>query len=529
MATDEQQLEELQRRFHLMEGERKMTYEAAQQTLKQNKDTIKTLKEEAKTLRLAVTDLKKSTLPPENVQLTQKREELATSKTRLDLTRDENAKLHSELKILTDKLKELELNARRPTSDDSPHMKQIRIFENRLDKAMIKYNEAQSIRKTYEQIVKRLKDERVGFDHQLAAIEKSLKAKEHDYEELLLLSHDANHAKDMAQAELHRFEQSVIEERQQREKEVQEKKTLVQARVEMNQRLEQREREKKLQQEADRAGKEALQTTQAVSELAAGVSHAEAEDERQRMQDFEEAFRRIKEATGVSDVNEVIQKFLTQEETQNNLLNLTKENQARIDQLQEERARLRAKLEEMKFSSSGMEQRRQAVDDYEAQLNEANSRCERARVKYERVAKILVDATAGIDHLAEFLQPIKLDREAPETAAPGAARNVEDTLVTCDLKLTKLLALTNMEPQGPPPGLLETAKMESALSSMAQSIRVRLPEADADEDRDEDEYEDELDEEVWNRKHVKYNSQQLLEKQQKKLKKKIKGSKPRKE
>lgn len=31
------------------------------------------------------------------------------------------------------------------------------MLENRLDKAMIKYNEAQSIRKTYEQIVKRLK------------------------------------------------------------------------------------------------------------------------------------------------------------------------------------------------------------------------------------------------------------------------------------------------------------------------------------------------------------------------------------
>lgn len=31
------------------------------------------------------------------------------------------------------------------------------MLENRLDKAMIKYNEAQSIRKTYEQIVARLK------------------------------------------------------------------------------------------------------------------------------------------------------------------------------------------------------------------------------------------------------------------------------------------------------------------------------------------------------------------------------------
>ena len=39
------------------------------------------------------------------------------------------------------------------------------MLENRLDKAMIKYNEAQSIRKTYEQIVKRLKDERFGRAH----------------------------------------------------------------------------------------------------------------------------------------------------------------------------------------------------------------------------------------------------------------------------------------------------------------------------------------------------------------------------
>jgi hypothetical protein len=62
------------------------------------------------------------------------------------------------------------------------------MLENRLDKAMIKYNEAQSIRKTYEQIVKRLKEERVGFDNQLAAIERTLAAKTHDYEELLLLS-----------------------------------------------------------------------------------------------------------------------------------------------------------------------------------------------------------------------------------------------------------------------------------------------------------------------------------------------------
>lgn len=47
-----------------------------------------------------------------------------------------------------------------PNREDSPLTRKIRMLENRLDKAMIKYNEAQSIRKTYEQIVKRLKARR---------------------------------------------------------------------------------------------------------------------------------------------------------------------------------------------------------------------------------------------------------------------------------------------------------------------------------------------------------------------------------
>ena len=55
---------------------------------------------------------------------------------------------------------------KRPHMEDNEFTRTIRALENKLDKAMIKYNEAQSIRKTYEQIVRRLKEERVGFDNQ---------------------------------------------------------------------------------------------------------------------------------------------------------------------------------------------------------------------------------------------------------------------------------------------------------------------------------------------------------------------------
>lgn len=40
-------------------------------------------------------------------------------------------------------------------------------------------------------------EERVGFDNQLGAVERTLQAKIKDYEELLLLSGDANHAREV--------------------------------------------------------------------------------------------------------------------------------------------------------------------------------------------------------------------------------------------------------------------------------------------------------------------------------------------
>merc|ERR1719281_1067807 len=151
----------------------------------------------------------------------------------------------------------------------------------------------------------------------------------------------------------------------------------------------------------------------ATSDLAMGITNDYAQEERQKLLDYEDAFHQIKDATGVSDVNEVIQKFLTQEETQENLTRLTRENQARLEQLNEERRRLRLQVEELKFSSGGNVGRRQVIDDFEAHLTEATEKFERSRGKYERMAKILIATKAGVDHLAEKLTIINLEGEAP--------------------------------------------------------------------------------------------------------------------
>ena len=124
-----------------------------------------------------------------------------------------------ELENLRDSVKDLELDSQRPHMEDNEYTRTIRSLENKLDKSMIKYNEAQSIRKTYEQIVRRLKEERVGFDNQLAAIERTLSAKQRDFEELMLLAGDANHARETALGELDRVRAGYEEERKRRRQE----------------------------------------------------------------------------------------------------------------------------------------------------------------------------------------------------------------------------------------------------------------------------------------------------------------------
>lgn len=93
--------------------------------------------------------------------------------------------------------------------DNNPYTRRIKMLENKLDKAMIKYNEAMSIRRTYEQILNRLKEERSGYDNQIAAIQKSLKAKQHDFEEFLLLLQDAKQARSYSEILLKNIELSV--------------------------------------------------------------------------------------------------------------------------------------------------------------------------------------------------------------------------------------------------------------------------------------------------------------------------------
>ena len=527
LKTPEEEIDELQKRLSLLENERKTLFEESNYTLRQNKETVIQLQKEHKELRNQIKSFSKQTDMESIKPKPEETEEMIKLRRKLDQARSLVLARTQQITTMQDKIKEMSSDQKGTVSnEDAPVNRQIRILENRLDKAMIKYNEAQSIKKTYEQIVKQLKQERVAYDNQLAAIERSLRGKEHDFEELLLLSHDANHAKETAEAELCRFEAQITVERMTREKNVEEKKDEVNKRLEVTKRLELADKRK---------GKEDLEPSGFLARITSGIANnafldQKNKEEKQKIKDYEEAFRRIKEATGVKDVNEIIQKFSTQEETLENLENLRKEHQFKLETLNEQKAKLKKKVEGFKYNPKGEIETRKQLEELEEKLAKVMKKYEKSKGKYQKIVEIIQDAKSGIEHIAEMIESVKLEGQAN---IPVSDENLIEALIQNRQKMEKIYIqvkgsdIFNMFEKGavvlakPSDAAQRTAAMLQAIYSVPElsassgqlekgnvyNCRVKAQQKDEEEDFSDDGIEDNLDSELLTRdKGIKENN-----------------------
>ena len=294
--TLNQHVEDLRERMRMLQNDRRANIEVLEANKAANKEEIKDLRETSKELRQKLAQLQRTALLDDDKD-EQKHVEREVDRLRklCDELRLKSSRFRKQLEDLRDEVRDLELDSVRPHMEDNDYTRRIRALENKLDKAMIKYNEAQSIRKTYEQIVRRLKEERVGFDNQLAAIERTLSAKQRDYEELLLLAGDANHARETALGELDRVRAGYEEERRRRERELRERHQVVQLRRQMLERIKQRETMRNQLAETAAQSTTSLSITSATAQKNLVVEKVE---QRNKIDVFENAFRKIKEATG---------------------------------------------------------------------------------------------------------------------------------------------------------------------------------------------------------------------------------------
>ena len=118
---------------------------------------------------------------------------------------------------------------------------------------------------------------------------------------------------------------------------------------------------------------------------------------------------------GVTNINEVLQKFQGQKETHSHLLELQQQNEARLKELKQKKLDTRKYFDELKYSGESKHSHSQRMmEECTEHLKVAEEKRKESRLKYQKVSKVLMDLRTGIKHLLERLEGVpQLVREKP--------------------------------------------------------------------------------------------------------------------
>lgn len=123
--------------------------------------------------------------------------------------------------------------------------------------------------------------------------------------------------------------------------------------------------------------------------------------QRKRIAEFQNAFRRIRAATGISDASELYAKFTTRDTAVDALMEQRDAYEKRAAALRQEQEKALAELEALKFGDD------QVTSRYIRKVDEKNNAAEailnQNREKYLFARHILKDVKAGVNHLAGLL------------------------------------------------------------------------------------------------------------------------------
>lgn len=364
-----------------------------------------------------------------------------------------------------------------------------------------------------------------------------VRTQESEYEQLLLLSHDAHMSKQAAKQELSKFEAIIAEERRSREGELQQRRKVLQSK---QQKVDELDKSKKARAcaggpnprpmiyatEPPRPAEQERRAGRLEAPGKSGTESARAsaettlkliELERHKIAAYEAAFSQIKDATGVADVNEVIQKFTTQEETHQSLLAMKSDAEGRIEELREANAREQAEVERLQHALGEAEQ---AKGQAAARgPNDSRDATEKERQRWKRLWRTQVNVKAAVQHLMDTLAPVKVD---DENTAPLSDETLLDHLRQIETKLSIVAAafLEESEHHAELLGPVEAVPPEAARRMTPSSGFRVAPSHDDEAEEDERSGPDDDEEDVPDRYQLKESALALVGRSTKRGKKK---------
>lgn len=408
-------LAQLQREYRNMEMNRRVYADESHQVMRRQQAVIEKLRKDNDDMKhellLATRHFTESSVAAQQ-------EQLARLHDQLEGFHRKNAAESKKLETLTHQIQVL----RHKVLHQKKHMggvnaakenlqmvgKQIRILENRLDKSLVKFNEALAQNKVLREEIDNLRRERVVFDTIYRKLEREHNDKKKQMAATIELSNLAYEQRDAANLELRGLQEQTRVEGESHRRALGELLDKVE---------EARARGAAIGDDAmalykrgmspggrvgDLSLEEELEMKKKIQKGTWGVAkekvHVQVSIE--RVQNFEEAFQKIKAATRIDDLEELVAAFIKKEDQNFSLFNYVNEQTNEIEKLEEWLGALRD--EERKYGDDGGDdigQHKQLLRELEARLQATEQAADKCEAKCQDAQKTITAVKSAIQSL----------------------------------------------------------------------------------------------------------------------------------
>ena len=249
-----------------------------------------------------------------------------------------------------------------------------------------------------------------------------------------------------------------------------------------------------------------------------------------RVQSFEEAFQQIKAATGIDNIEELVQTFIDAEDQNFSLFNYVNELNNEVEKLEEQIAEIKTEIEKYKGQGGQNDrQRKKLLKDLEDRLASTEARAEQYEAKALKAIKTVSQLEQGIQSVFE---KIKCDKKALSDmlGTTGVTEsNMMQYLGIIEQRTNEILQLYAatqaregvVDAQGNPvPAVSSILGQGPQLPAGRNNIQIQPPSATDEAYDSEEDSDDEDEDRPYSRDELKAKTMRGLHKRENKEKKK---------
>lgn len=373
----------------------------------QYKQTIETLKSETKKLReqLCLDNLQQSNLGVET-EIARLQEQGDNFARKIEIEKKKISDLDQKISLMTEKLKaqrEAIGGAQGAKETNEGIARKIKSLENKLDKSLQKYNEAIAHNKQLREQIDKLRRERVVYDNIYKKLEEELQSKKEEMKRVVKKGYKAKKKRDEAKKRMEELKAEAEKEQEEFEKHWQDLGKLIEQDKKIKEFISQEE-SVEIPEPVENTELALLNKKVAKSAWNIAKEKASVKLYLDKVEMYEEAFRKIEEATGISDIDELVKTFVEAEMQNYSLFSTVNELSSDMEKLEQQINDIKAEIEKYKNNGfSADNQRKKQMKELEQKLDKTEKKANEYEKRFSNNQEMLDSLKSGIQELFERL------------------------------------------------------------------------------------------------------------------------------